>query len=100
MQGPGLGKSRSAAHILLPAFFHFLVSSTTKLEEPVVNSIFGAGGRIRTGDLRITSASLCLLSYTSVCPPGGFPPSGYVLTVEPGSQDRSRCKVPDWGPPQ
>lgn len=34
MQGPGLGKSRSAAHILLPAFFHFLVSSTTKLEEP------------------------------------------------------------------
>lgn len=35
MQGPGLGKSRSAAHILLPAFFHSLVLSTTKLEEPV-----------------------------------------------------------------
>ena len=36
MQGPGLGKSRSAAHILLPAFFHSLVLSTTKLEEPTV----------------------------------------------------------------
>jgi integrase len=27
----------------------------------------GAGGRIRTVDLRITSASLCRLSYTSMC---------------------------------